>query len=231
MNTLPALWAKWNQNFAVLSRRERGIIAVAIILGGSFLLFNFAVEPFQRKAKLAAQTFAQAQTELAQQQAQLLVLKAQNADPDAASRQRLAQVKQQLEKVGAQLAGFEAGMVPPAQMRVFLEDLLARNRHVELLSLQTLPAIPVGDLLTVDNPPASVAGGKNAAPGEGIYRHGVEIRLAGSYNALLDYLADVERMPQRVMWDSVKLTVKKYPRNELVLRIYTLSLDNHWLTV
>ena len=159
------------------------------------------------------------------------MLKAQNADPDAASRQRLAQVKQQLEKVGAQLAGFEAGMVPPAQMRVFLEDLLARNRHVELLSLQTLPAIPVGDLLTVDNPPASGAGGKNAAPGEGIYRHGVEIRLAGSYNALLDYLADVERMPQRVMWDSVKLTVKKYPRNELVLRIYTLSLDNHWLTV
>ena len=66
MNTLPALWAKWNQNFAVLSRRERGIIAVAIILGGSFLLFNFAVEPFQRKAKLAAQAFAQAQTELAQ---------------------------------------------------------------------------------------------------------------------------------------------------------------------
>lgn len=231
MNTLPALWAKWSQNFAVLSRRERGIITVAIILGGSFLPFNFAVEPFQRKAKLAAQAFARTQTELAQQQAQLLVLKAQNADPDAASRQRLAQVKQQLEKVGVQLAGFETGMVPPAQMRVFLEDLLARNRHVELLSLQTLPVIPVGDLLTADTLPASSAGGKNAAPGEGIYRHGVEIRLAGSYNALLDYLADVERMPQRVMWDSVKLTVKKYPRNELVLRIYTLSLDNHWLTV
>lgn len=232
MNALPALWAKWNQNFAALSRRERGIIAVAIILGGSFLLFSFAVEPFQKKAKLAAQTFTRAQTELAQQQAQLLVLKAQNTDPDAASRQRLAQVKQQLEQVGAQLASFEAGMVPPAQMRVFLEDLLARNRHVELLSLKTLPAVPVGGLLRADTPPTSgAAGSKNATPGEGIYRHGVEIRLAGSYNALLDYLADVERMPQRVMWDSVKLTVKKYPRNELVLRIYTLSLDNHWLTV
>lgn len=231
MNTLQAQWAQWNAKFTALSRRERGIIAVVTILGGSFLLFNFAVEPFQRKAKLAAQAATRDQTELAQQQAQLLVLKTQTADPDAASRQRLAQVKQQLEKVGAQLAGFESGMVPPAQMRVFLEDLLARNRHVELLGLQTLPATPLGGLPVIDKKSAGGADGSAAAPGEGIYRHGVEIRLAGSYNALLDYLADVERMPQRVMWDSVKLTVKKYPRNELILRVYTLSLDNHWLTV
>ena len=231
MNALRTMWSQWDQKFAALSRRERGIIAVAIIFGGSFLLFNFAVDPFLMKAKLAAQAVARDQSGLAEQQAQLLVLKAQNADPDATNRQRLAQLKQQLEEVGAQLAGFEAGMVPPAQMRVFLEDLLARNRHVELLSLQTLPATPVVDLLAADKNPAGGTGGKNITPGEGIYRHGVEIRLAGSYNALLDYLADVERMPQRVMWDSVKLTVKKYPRNELVLRIYTLSLDNHWLTV
>lgn len=231
MNALRTLWTQWDQKFAARSRRERGIIAAAIIFGGSFLLFNFAVEPFQMKARLAAQAVTRDQSGLAEQQAQLLMLKAQHADPDAANRQRLAQLKQQLEQVGAQLAGFEAGMVPPAQMRVFLEDLLARNRHVELLSLQTLPATPVGDLLAADKNPAAGTGGKNAAPGEGIYRHGVEIRLAGSYNALLDYLADVERMPQRVMWDSVKLTVKKYPRNELILRVYTLSLDSHWLTV
>jgi MSHA biogenesis protein MshJ len=47
----------------------------------------------------------------------------------------------------------------------------------------------------------------------------------------VNYLAELERMPQRVMWNSVSLTVEKYPRNVLVLRVYTLSLDKNWLVV
>lgn len=33
------------------------------------------------------------------------------------------------------------------------------------------------------------------------------------------------------MWNSVKFTVEKYPRNIMVLRVYTLSLDRNWLVV
>ncbi len=243
MNSLKAQrdaqWREWAEKFAALSRRERGIIAAAVVLGGSFLLFNFAVEPLQMKAKLAARSFASAQAELTRQQALLAALTAQDADPDVSNRQRLAQVKQQLGKVGAQLAGFEAGMVPPSQMQAFLESLLARNRNVELLGLKTLPATPLSSLVAADKKSATGVSasvpkdvsGKDAAPAEDIYRHGVEVRLAGSYNDLLNYLADLEHMPQRVMWDSVSLTVKKYPRNELVLRVYTLSLDSNWLVV
>ena len=69
------------------------------------------------------------------------------------------------------------------------------------------------------------------APADGVYQHGIEIRLAGSYNALLNYLEELERMPQRVMWNHVSLTVEKYPRNVMVLRVYTLSLDRNWLVV
>lgn len=231
MNALRTLWDKWNGRFVTLTRRERGIIAAAIILGGSLLLHTLVVEPLQLQARLATKAMGRAQTDLEQQQAQLLLLKTGRIDPDAANRQRLAQLEQQLAKVGAQLAEFEAGMVPPSQMRGFLGDLLARNRHVELLGLQTLPAVPVGDLSPAGKQTDNPRSARDVAAGEGIYRHGVELRLAGSYNALLDYLVDIERMPQRLMWDSVRLTVKKYPRNELVLRIYTLSLDHHWLTV
>lgn len=67
--------------------------------------------------------------------------------------------------------------------------------------------------------------------GEGIYQHGMEIRLAGSYNDLLGYLAEIERMPQQLMWNSVRFSVEKYPRNVMVLRVYTLSLDRNWLVV
>jgi MSHA biogenesis protein MshJ len=243
MSAPSAVWQQWSAKFAALTRRERSIVAAALMLGGGFLMFNFAIDPSLVKARSASRAEVAARTELAQQQAQAAVVKAQNADPDAANRQRLAQTRQALAAVGERLASFEAGMVPPARMQAFLEGLLTRNRSIELLGLKTLPATQIGAPQAVpalaegaaaaaaqvakaaakDSPPA--------AAGEGIYQHGIELRLAGGYNDLLNYLAEVERMPQRVMWNSVKFTVEKYPRNIMVLRVYTLSLDRNWLVV
>ena len=137
-------WVQWTGKFAALSRRERVIVAVAIILGGGFLIFNFGIDPFLVKARSAVRAEAAARAELVQQQAQMAVLKAQTADPDAGSRRRLAQAKQELAAVSGRLASFEAGMVPPARMQAFLEGLLAKNRAIELLGLKTLPVTMVG---------------------------------------------------------------------------------------
>jgi MSHA biogenesis protein MshJ len=131
-------------------------------------------------------------------------------------------------------------------MQAFLQNLLAKNRAIELLSFKTLPVTLVGaaipgqksEAVAAAPVPAGIEPGKDGAAqgvpsvsGEGIYQHGIELRIAGSYNELLNYLADLERMPQRLMWNSVSLTVEKYPRNIMVLRVYTLSLDRSWLTV
>ncbi len=243
MSALSAGWTEWNGKFAALTRRERAIVAAALVFGGGFLIFNFAIDPFLLKARRASGTEIAARTELAQQEAQVAMLKTQNADPDAANRSRLAQVKQELGAVSERMARFEAGMVPPARMQAFLEGLLAKHRSVELLGLKTLPATAVGSPPAAPNAVAAAGASaqvakdkpvqEEAAPaaGEGIYQHGIEIRLAGSYNDLLNYVAELERMPQRVMWNSVSLTVEKYPRNVMVLRVYTLSLDKNWLIV
>ncbi|MDD2948389.1 MAG: hypothetical protein PHV80_06085, partial [Rugosibacter sp.] len=66
---------------------------------------------------------------------------------------------------------------------------------------------------------------------DGIWQHGIELRLAGNYPDLLNYLTGLESMPQRLMWNSINLTVEKYPRNVLTLRVYTLSLDKDWLVM
>ena len=241
MSGLLAQWTQWAAKFAALSRRERAIVVFALLFGGGFLVFNFGIDPFLQKARNATRAEAVARNELEQQQASLAVLTAQNADPDAPNRRRLAQIRQELTAVSARLSSFEAGMVPPARMQAFLEGLLARNRSIELLGLKTLPVTQVGAAAAADK--AEAAGGAKA-PGakdsgrdrsvqtdDGIYQHGIEIRLAGSYNDLLNYLSELERMPQRMMWNSVSLTVEKYPRNVMVLRVYTLSLDRNWLVV
>lgn len=243
MSALSAQWTQWAAKFAAISRRERAIVAGAVVFGGGLLIFNLGVDPFLLKARSASRAEVAARTELAQQQVQLAALAAQNADPDAPGRRRLAQAKQGLVAVNERLGSFEAGMVPPARMQAFLEGLLAGNRAIELLGLKTLPVTLVGAQAAMQKNEAVAPGAKD--PGkdkgdsggvvpvsaDGIYQHGIEIRLAGSYNDLLNYLAELERMPQRVMWNSVSLTVEKYPRNVLVLRVYTLSLDRNWLIV
>jgi len=239
MRSLALQWRQWAAKFEALTRRERAIVAAAVLVGGGFLFFNFGIDPFLVKARSATREETAARTELAQQQSMVLLLNAKNADPDAANRSRLAQARQELAAVSERLASFEAGMVPPARMQAFLEGLLAKNRNIELLGLKTLPVTQVGTAAATDKKVeaagAAVAqdsGRVGAGPtSDGIYQHGIEIRLAGSYNDLLNYLSELERMPQRVMWNSVSLVVETYPRNVLVLRVYTLSLDRNWLVV
>ncbi|MDK9703715.1 MAG: hypothetical protein OEL20_11300 [Sulfuritalea sp.] len=245
MNAISAQWAQWAAKFAALKPRERVLVSFAVMFGGGFLIFSVGIEPFLLQARSASRNEASARAESARQQAQMAVLVAQGADPDAANRRRLAQAKQDLAAVSERLASFEAGMVPPARMQAFLEGLLSKNRAIELLGLKTLPATQVGAAASgAEAAPGAAArsakdggqdrgahGGTASVPGEGIYQHGIEIKLAGRYNDLLNYLAELERMPQRVMWNSVSLAVEKYPRNVMVLRVYTLSLDRKWLTV
>lgn len=238
---MKARWLAWSARFAALSMRERALVAAAAIYGLGFVAYTFAVEPALLKARNAAATVQGTSDEAASLRAQLALLTAQNRDPDAANRNRLEQVRQQLGATAQRLASFEAGMVPPRKMQGFLEGLLSRNRNLELLSLKTLPVTLAGapnekknDPVAVTSPPPAPATPAAPAPavsGEGVYLHGVEIELAGSYNDLLNYLTEIERMPQRVMWNRVELKTEKYPRNILTLRIYTLSLDRTWLVV
>jgi MSHA biogenesis protein MshJ len=231
MSALKLQWALWVAKYTALTQRERAIVAAAIVLGGGFLIFNFGIDPFLLKARSAGRAEVSARAELVQQSALLTQLTAQNADPDAANRNKLAQTRKDLAAIGDRLARFEAGMVPPARMQAFLQGLLARDGGVEVIGLKTLPVTLVGTP-AADRVEAT-AKDKPALPAaeEGIYQHGIEIRLAGSYNGLLNYLAELERMPQRVMWNSISLTVEKHPRNIMVLRVYTLSLDRNWLAV
>lgn len=233
-----ARWQAWSARFAALSKRERMIVAAAVVVGVGLLGWNFGVEPWLLKSRTATKAIVRIQGELAPLQGQVAALRGQAFDPDAPNRARLEQLKQQMATVTQRLARFEAGMVPPEKMQGFLEGLLSRNRNLELLALKTLPVTQIG----VDAEAKPATGGTAAAApaqgapapaatAEGIYQHGVEIRLAGGYNDLLNYLTELERMPQRVMWNSVSLTVEKYPRSILTLRIYTLSLDKKWLVV
>lgn len=244
MNLAKQKWLELAARFDALARRERAMLAAAALLGGSFLGYTLLVEPQLMRRASQAKRLAQAKGAQATIEAQLAATQALLKDPDAANRAALQQQRKDMAALDAKLRGFESSMVTPEKMQVFLELLLSKNPNLELLSLRTLPpttlieraeskvdagAAPAGEKKTDAKADGKAAAPTPAAPN--IYKHGIEIRIAGSYNDLLKYLTDIERMPQRIIWNRVTLTAEKYPRSVLMLTVYPLSLDKQWLVI
>lgn len=226
-------WLMYAARFDALARRERGLVAGAILFGLGMLGYTFLVEPQLARYAIQTKNLAKAASELQTSEALLIGMQAQLKDPDAANRSALQQSRQELEALDSKLRVVESSLVPPEKMQFFLESLLSKNRTLELVSLNTLPPTPLierteerktdGKADATPVPPAFAAAN--------IYKHGIEIKIAGSYNDLLMYLAEVERMPQHIIWNRNKLSTELYPRNEMTLTLYTLSLDKQWLVV
>lgn len=223
-----ALWRQWADRYAALSRREQLMVAAAIIAAVGFLLVTLWVDPAaKRAAGLRAQMSGQ-QTELTALRAQVASLKSQLHDPDAANRKALAELQTRLTGIDNQIGNLDDKLVPPQRIGKLLQTVLARHRGLNLVSLRSLPPEP---LLA---PPVDKGTQANKAPSvirENIYRHGLEIRIAGGYADLLAYVAELERASERLLWGGMALAVTDYPRSELTLTVYTLSRDRDWLIV
>lgn len=227
---------QWLARFDGLARRERGMVTLAVLFGGALLGYSLLIDAQVSRSSSMSKRIAQANTAIAGIEAQMAETQAQLKDPDASNRAKLQQAKARMTVIDSKLRGLEGSMVSPEKMQAFLESLLTKNRNLELLALRTLPLAPLlartekaDDKKPEDKKSAGNTAAAAAVPN--IYKHGVEIRIAGSYNDLLTYLTELERMPQRIIWNHVELSVEQYPRCVLTLTLYTLSLDKQWLVV
>jgi MSHA biogenesis protein MshJ len=59
----------------------------------------------------------------------------------------------------------------------------------------------------------------------------VEVTLKGSYFDLVQYLADLEKLPSPLLWGRVELQVEQYPEVKLTLVVHTLSTQRSLLAI
>jgi MSHA biogenesis protein MshJ len=185
--------------------------AFLLLVGNALLL-----QPQRAKQKRLAAETAQYQKELSTLQAQATALVGAT-DPDAASRKQEAVLRAELSILNTRIAGEERRFTPPERMRAVLEEMLARNKALTLVNLRTLPVV-------------SLAGAGSAASG-GMYRHGIELSVRGTYGELYDYLRTLEELPSQLYWSRAELTVDEHPELILKLTVYTVSFDRAWLVV
>lgn len=217
---------KLGQRFDARLPRERALLAAAAV-GGIVLLGNaFFIDPPLARSRQLHRQAGQQMEETRTLAAQAGALKTQlAADPDAARKAEITQLKAELAGVEADLKALEGNFVAPDQMNGLLEQLLSSHSRLRLLSLKSLPPVNLAE--------AKKGEGTAESSGSplGLYKHGVEIRLEGSYADLYAWLLQLEGTQRKLLWGDARLTVIEHPRTVLTLTVYTLSTDKAWLAI
>lgn len=226
---MKAMWLKMAARYDALQQRERWLVAVAILGGIVLLGFVLFIEPALKRGQLTERAMAEQRTQLASMQAQTAGLRAPERNPDVAARAELDGLRKQLEDLSGRLRTLESSLVPPERMPDLLEEMIGKRSGLRLLSLKTLPVAPF-----VEKEKEKGGAGDAAAKVEktgGLFKHGVEISLEGSYQELSAYLERLEKSPMKLLWSRVALSAETHPRLVLTLTVYSLSLDRAWLVV
>jgi MSHA biogenesis protein MshJ len=237
-------WTQLTNKIDALTLRERGIMLVVISAAIIFLFNNLLIDPQYIKQKILSDKIKQEQAQIAASRIEISQRVANlSADPDAEIKKRIASAKQQLLQIDASLQELQKNLVRPEKMTALLENILKRNHKLQLLSLKNLPVINVIDdmeeptsltskvVASVNPAVGSSAGLVEANLHGAIYKHEVEIVMQGSYLDMLNYMRELESLPEQVYWSKAKLTVIEYPKASLTLSLFTLSLEKKWLNL
>ena len=228
MDKLKFLLQGYADRIDALSLRERALVflAAAAVL---FLTYDtFLLEPLLKRQKslFEATQLRQAAVTGIEQQIQA-VLQRRSDDPDAANRAAQKQLQDELALLDAKLAQRQSRLVPADRMVRLLEAMLRDKRQLQVLSLRSAPPVELGG--KVGAAAAAPQPGAAAMAERGLYRHGIELALRGTYPDLLDYVAALEAYRDKFYLGASSLSANGVDAT-LTLSLYTISLSSTWVT-
>ena len=251
------VWLSFLRKVDILSMRERAILFVLCSVGVLMIGFTFLIEPqlkLQKTLKTQQHTHQMQMGVLQEELAQLSG--AMRGDPDAEIKARLNEAKARLLLMDSDLSNLQKNLVAPDKMDTLLQNILKRNKRLQLISLKSFPVVNLFDVAKASDSAAnasasateaatntvstanqglpSSSGSKIATLNSdelSIYKHEVELVLEGNYLDMLAYIKELEAMPEQVYWSRGSLNVLEYPKASLSLQIFTLSLEKKWLNL
>lgn len=223
------------RRFDALAPRERVLIfsaAAVLVAGVAFALF---IDPALTSAKAARNALIERQGQLSMLRAMHAELSARlSQDVNAPVRAELGRAQADLAAAESDIKAFHRTLIPADAMGQVLGGLLQRDGGVRLVSLRNLAPEPLmadGNGVSALRAEADAATEVGAARGRPLlYRHGIELVVEGDYFDLLNYLAVLEKQDWRILWSETRLSAR-YPVSRLELKVFTLSLDESWLSV
>ncbi|MFO1219350.1 MAG: hypothetical protein U1E89_13360 [Burkholderiaceae bacterium] len=213
-------WTRVQALFDARPLRERLLLIAAVAALGFWVVDALWLTPALRQWQAGRTQHQAAQAQMATLQAEFKRLQAQGLADEQRLRQEGATWRARLRDGEEQLRRHEALLIGPEQMLQLLQQLLQGRGELRVRAMQSLSKV---ELLT------DLQGAASGAPA--LYRHGVELVIEGRYAELLAYLQSLEQLPQKLQFGDLQFRVEQHPRCVMTLRVYTLSLDRHWLEI
>ncbi|QBF83321.1 MSHA biogenesis protein MshJ [Shewanella maritima] len=210
-------WQQLETKFNDLSQRERGLIALVVIIIVAMVAFTLLEGQFKDLQRLKGQlTSLENENRISEQQIALYEQRLK-LDPNDDYRQRLVLLEEQMAQVDAELKSQMIDMVPADYMPTVLSNLLANMKGVTLESFASIPPVPliqVGEQEKMN-----------------LYSHGIRLSLTGDYFSIMKFVQAVEDMPDKLFWERLDYQVDSYPKGTIELEMYTLSINKDFIGV
>lgn len=183
-----------------MTLRQRAMLFVTIsllVIAAAHVLF---IEPVLIRQKRLIERVNRDQSQLVAVRGQI-----ESMVKESAGKNPLQDLEATVAAAEKALAERRRGFVAPTRLPALMRSFLGPGQGLAMESLRVVP-------------------GAQEGPG-GFYRHGVELVLRGSYFDHLQYLAQLEKLPARIIWGRAELMVEKYPEVRLTLQVRTLSSE------
>jgi MSHA biogenesis protein MshJ len=230
--------------FDRMSIRERGLIAFATLAVMIMAWTVVSYDPIRaREGALGGEIESLDQSMAANTQTVNDVV---TGDPASLALQKETKLRKELAEINAKLASKSGGLIEPERMVKVIQDVLARQRGVTLISLHNKPVTmltpPKPASIAIDahaaaidspiaTPESEQAAAEQAANANGPYVHPVELVIEGQYLDILAYLHALETLEWRFYWKLLELETTRYPTNRVRIELNTLSMDKNWIGV
>lgn len=225
MNELKARIKAYADRIDAMSVRERGLIFFAVMVVLYLFAFNIVFAPLRAEQVRLEQELNGKRTQIQATDQQIAALfGVDGKDAAASARAKVAALTQQINDLDSQMDRMTSGVVTPKEMAKLVEQMLVRNKNLELVKLEALPP-------TLIDGDSAQPGAAPAAGSVAMYRHGMRIEFKGRYFDIVDYLKALEGLPWKVFWGQVSFTADKYPVSKVSVVIYTLSRYPGWIGV
>ncbi|QLF92457.1 type II secretion system protein M [Pseudomonas sp. ABC1] len=211
------------KRWRALSSREQWLcylVGLALLV---MLYYLLLAEPMAQRQQAHERDRQEAEARMQEAESTRIDLEARMAaDPNLPYRDALRAAENAKSETLRRIDEETGSLIPPAQMKNVLQELLRKQPRLKLINLETSSA----PLAMPGDTPAEPGAAAPVAPLT-LYRHGLKLTLEGSYFDLLDYLRTVQISGWRLHWDSLDHRVNEAGNEKarIIIDLHTLSRD------
>ena len=218
-NSMIDNWKVYAEKFDALTIRERGMIVVAIVVVLGYMWWMLFADSQLAETRRLQQQNAGLEQEI--QTLQMTTSQISNRLQQGvhqSKQQQLELMYNELDRVNEILQQKTLELIEPNDMFSLMQQMIFSDSRLKLSGLKRKSVTPV-----------FTANEQQQVENSNIYRHVMQIRFQGSYQDTFNYIANLEQLEWKLIWDRIELTLSEYPVIDVDIEISTLSESSYWV--